>query len=342
MRGETMLVTGANGAVGARVVRRALEAGYHVRAMVRPDSSGDAWKAAGAEVVEADMAAPESLPAAVTGADVIVHTAAQIGDWGPPEKYRAVNVVGLEFLLTAVERENRARCFVHVSSVSVYPSRHHYGSDESIPPNIDGLDGYTCTKAESEVLVRDHIARRGLPGIIFRPGSMYGPGDRHFLPKLLERFAAGKMKIIGDGKRVLANTYFENFVDAIFLALDNPAAIGETFNVRDERLVTRLEYFHTIADYLGKPHPRHVPLALARLATPLIERIARRRGRKDAPILTRGRLKFMTLHQDYSIEKAKRVLGYQPRVDFQDGIRAALDWATGKTTTSDVAAPAHH
>ncbi len=338
MSGETMLVTGATGAVGKRVVRRALDAGYRVRAMVRDAGKCDPELAAwGAELVEADMAAPESLPGAAAGADVVVHAAAHIGDWGPADLYRAVNVVGLEHLLTAVERENRLRCFVHVSSVSVYPPHHHYGSDETIPPNPQGLDGYTTTKAESEILVRDHMARSGLPAVIFRPGSMYGPGDRHFLPKLIERFNAGKMKIIGDGKAVLANTYFDNFVDAIFLALERPAVVGETFNVRDERLVSRLEYFNTVADYLGKPHARHFPLGVAKAVVPLFEGIAKLRGRKTAPLLTRGRIKFMSLHQDYSIDKAKRLLGYRPTVDFQEGIRAALDWATGKSPTPAMA-----
>jgi nucleoside-diphosphate-sugar epimerase len=166
---------------------------------------------------------------------------------------------------------------------------------------------------------------------------MYGPGDRHFLPKLIERFNAGKMKIIGDGKAVLANTYFDSFVDAIFLALERPAVVGETFNVRDERLVSRLEYFNTVADYLGKPHARHFPLGVAKAVVPLFEGIAKLRGRKTAPLLTRGRIKFMSLHQDYSIDKAKRLLGYRPTVDFQEGIRAALDWATGKSPTPAMA-----
>jgi nucleoside-diphosphate-sugar epimerase len=333
--GETLLVTGATGAVGKRVVRRALDAGYRVRAMVRDAGRTDPELAGwGAELVEGDMAAPESLPAAAAGADVVVHTAAHIGDWGPADLYRAVNVVGLEHLLTAVERENRLRCFVHCSSVSVYPPHDHFGTDETVPPNPRGMDGYTTTKAESEILVRDHMARCGLPAVIFRPGSMYGPGDRHFLPKLIERFKAGKMKIIGSGKAVLANLYFDNFVDAIFLALQRPQVVGETFNVRDERLVSRLEYFNTVADYLGVPRARHFPLGVAKAVVPLFEGIAKLRGRRTAPLLTRGRIKFMSLNQDYSIDKAKRLLGYRPQVDFQDGIRAALDWAAGKTPVS--------
>jgi nucleoside-diphosphate-sugar epimerase len=114
-------------------------------------------------------------------------------------------------------------------------------------------------------------------------------------------------------------------------AVEYPHAIGETFNIRDERLVTREEFVNTIADYLGKPHPRHVPERLARLLVGPIEGLARLRGATQPPLLTRAQIKFMTLNLDYSIAKAKRVLGYAPQVDFRDGIRIALDDLTGKS-----------
>src|SRR6185436_12522776 len=110
-------------------------------------------------------------------------------------------------------------------------------------------------------------------------------------------------------------------------------------NIRDERLVTREEFVHTIADYLGKPHPRHISERLARTIVAPIEAIARFRGRQTPPILTHGQIKFLTQNLDYSIAKAKRVLGYRPRVDFQDGIVPVLDWMTGKHSVRKSASP---
>ena len=89
------------------------------------------------------------------------------------------------------------------------------------------------------------------------------------------------------------------------------------------------------ADYLGKPHPRRVPEFLPRMLVGPVEAIAKLRGRQSPPFLTRAQIKFMTLNLDYSIAKAKRVLGYQPRVDFHDGIRTALDDLTGKATNRE-------
>jgi nucleoside-diphosphate-sugar epimerase len=213
----------------------------------------------------------------------------------------------------------------------VYPARHHYGTDESMPPDLTGLDGYTQTKAEAEIVVNRHVQEHGLPAVILRPGFIYGPGDRHALVRIVEKIQTGKMKFLGPGDKVLNNTSVENLCDAILLALEKPGIEGETFNIRDERLVTREEFIHTVADYLGKPYPRHVPERLGRALVGPIETIDRWRGRETPPLLTRAQIKFMTLNLDFSIAKAKRILGYRPRVDFRDGIVAALDYATGKT-----------
>lgn len=333
MAGQTVLVTGATGLVGNCVARRLRQAGYRVQAMVRPSSPRSSLADIDVEFVEGDLANVETLPAVVKDAEIVVHAAAHIGDWGPAEKYRAINVVALEHLLNAAMRTGKLERWIQISSLGVYPARHHYGTDETTPPDLSGLDGYTRTKAEAEVLLRHHIDEHGLRAVILRPGFIYGPGERHSIPRVIEKLKDGSMKFIGPGDKLLNNTYVGNLADAVLLAMENEAAIGETFNIRDERLVTREEYINTIADYLGKPHPKHVPEWLARLLVKPIERIARRRGATEAPLLTGARIKFMTLNLDYSIAKAKRVLGYEPKVDFHEGMIEALDDLTGKRDT---------
>ena len=164
----------------------------------------------------------------------------------------------------------KLRRWIQISSLGVYPARDHFGTDETVAPDIEGLDGYTRTKAEAEVLLKQHVAQHKLPAVILRPGFIYGPGDRHVVPRLIEQLRAGKMKLLGDGQKLLNNTYVGNLVDAVMLALREPTrAVGETFNIRDERLVSREEFIGTIADYLGLPRPGKVPLAMAR---PLAQR----------------------------------------------------------------------
>lgn len=334
MPGQTVLVTGATGLVGACVAKQANEAGYQVQAMVRPSSNRRSLEALGIECVEGDLADASTLERVVQDAQVVVHAAAHIGDWGPAEQYRAINVAALEHLLTAAMRTGKLERWIQISSLGVYPARHHYGTDESTPPSLSGLDGYTRTKAEAEVLLRQHMDQDGLRAVILRPGFIYGPGERHSIPRVIEKIEDGSMKFIGPGDKLLNNTYVGNLAEAVLLAIESDAAIGETFNIRDERLVTREEYINTIADYLDKPYPKHVPEWLARLLVGPIERIAKRRGATEAPLLTAARIKFMTLNLDYSIAKAKRVLGYAPQVDFRQGIHEALDDLTSKSNAA--------
>lgn len=332
MTQSTVLVTGATGLVGRHVCRACTAHGYDVLAMVRANSDRGVFQNLPIRFVDADLDRPESLPAAIEQADFVVHAAAKVGDWGPAEEYRAINVVALEHMLRAAERAGRLRRWIQISSLGVYPPRHHYGTDETVEPELHGLDGYTQTKAEAEVLLNRHMREYGLPAVILRPGFIYGPGDRHAISRLVSRIEQGKMKFLGRGDRLLNNTSVENLCDAVLLAIENPNALGETFNIRDGRLVTREEFIGTIADYLGKPRPGRVPEAIGRTIVGPIEWIARLRGRTTPPFLTCAQIKFMTLNLDFSIDKAKRVLGYRPRVDFQDGIVAALDDVTGKVS----------
>jgi nucleoside-diphosphate-sugar epimerase len=327
----TILITGATGMVGSAFARRAAESGYAVQAMVRPNSDRSILDGVPVEFVTGDLSAPETLPAALAAADVVVHAAAHVGDWGPAEKYRAINVIGLEHMVHAAARSGRMRRWIQISSLGVYRAQHHYGTDESVPPDPVGLDGYTRTKAEAEILLGHHVREHEFPAVILRPGFIYGPGDRHALPRIIAKIKSGKMKLLGRGDRVLNNTYVGNLVDAVLLAVERPNTVGETFNIRDERLVTREEFIHTVADYLGRPHPRHVPERLARLLVHPIEGLAKLRAATEPPLLTGAQIKFMTLNLDFSIAKAKRLLGYQPQVDFRDGIRVALEDAGGKS-----------
>lgn len=323
-----LLVTGATGMVGSLVCRQAVADGYTVRAMVRPSSDRSVLEGLNIDFCEANLADAATLPAAFEGVHYMVHTAAHVGDWGPPEKFRAINVVALEQMLTACRAAGQLKRWVQISSLGVYAAKHHHGTDEKTPPDLTGLDGYTQTKAEAEVVLNRAIEQHQFPATIIRPGFIYGPGDRHVVPRIIERLQAGQMKLIGDGQKQLNNTYAGNLVDAIMLALQHDAAIGETFNIRDKRLVSREEFVGTIADYMGLPMPKKVPEWLARLAVKPIEGFAKLRGATSAPLLTSARIKFLTLNLDFSIAKAQEKLGYDPQVDFREGMRKALDWAS--------------
>ncbi len=319
-----ILITGATGFVGSHVADLAKERGYAIRALARPSADLSHLKSLGAEIIPGDLTDSAAVAQAVDGVDVVIHTAAKVGDWGPVEDYRAVNVEGLRNLLEAVKGKNLKR-FVHVSSLGVYEARHHHGTDEGEPLPDHHIDGYTQTKVESEKLALEYIRKFQMPITILRPGFVYGPRDRSILPRLANRLKEGSIVYIARGRYALNTTYVGNIAEACFLAIENEKAVGEIFNITDGEFVTKRQFFETVADGLGLPRPKmSVPLWLARRLAAWRERVFRRKNKPNPPRITQATLKFAGLNLDFSIVKARTILGYEPKTHFAEGMANAL------------------
>ncbi|MFG0294574.1 MAG: NAD-dependent epimerase/dehydratase family protein [Maioricimonas sp. JB045] len=324
---DLLLVTGATGLVGSHVAERARKLGIRTRALARSTADIRLLQQWDVEIATGSLTEPYAIKGAIQDVTHVVHCAAKVGDWGPVEQYREVNVGGLESLLEAASENDRLKRFVHISSLGVYPARDHYGTDESVSPNKEGIDGYTLTKVESEELFLDYVGRNSLPGLALRPGFVYGPRDRTVLPRIVERLRDGKFAYLGSGEQLMNNTFVENLVDAVFLALERDDLVGEVFNVTDGRLVSKTEFIETIADAVGLKKPtKHVPLGVAKVLASVMETAWRALGKDEAPLLSQARIKFLGLNLDYSIEKARRELNYQPKVDFRDGMQRTMEW----------------
>jgi nucleoside-diphosphate-sugar epimerase len=323
-RPRTIFVTGATGLVGGHVVEEALGRGFRVRALVRPSSDVrklDEW---GVEKVVGDLEDPAALARGVEGVDWVFNCAAKVGDWGTLEEFRRLNVEALRLLLDAAV-DARVEKFVHVSSLGVYEGRDHHGTDETTPPAADSLDAYTRSKTEAEALALDYYKERGLAVVIVRPGFIYGERDRTVLPKLLTNLRRGTFAYFGSGEQALNCIYVKNLVHGLFLAAENPQAVGQVFNLTDGEPVSKRRFVGRVAELAGLPAPRRkIPLGLARFLAGLMEGGAKLRGAKNPPLINKARYKFLGLNLDYSIEKARRVLGYRPPFTFDEAIGRAM------------------
>lgn len=314
---DLILVTGATGLVGSHVAEQARQRGLRVRALVRAGSRSALLKTWGVELVEGDLDQPASLKAACAGATVIIHCAAKVGDWGRTEDYRKINVDGTRSLLDSALASGTMKRWIQISSLGVYEGRDHYGTDESTLPSAVGIDGYTLTKVESELLVCDYIRNRKLPAVVLRPGFIYGPRDRTILPRLMEKLRTGKFRYLGNTDKLNNNTYVGNLCEAIWLAIERDDVLGEVFNIRDPRAVTKKEFMDTVCDAAGYTRPtKVVPFPVAKALAAGMEKVWRLLGKTEAPLLNSARIKFLGLNLDFSIEKAIRRLGYKPSSDF--------------------------
>jgi 2-alkyl-3-oxoalkanoate reductase len=312
-----MLITGATGLVGSHVAERAVEAGYDVRALVRDHMAPSCRLLAnlGVELKEGDLR------------DYVVHAAGAVGEWGDSKFYRDVNVDGLMNLLETLVRTSSLKRLVALSSLSVYAPRHHFGTNEKVPIYLSGFDEYARTKTEAELILREYMSLRKLPTVILRPGFIYGARDRHVLPRIIPRIKAGRFAYLGHGKSLMDNTGVHNLADAIMIALDAPGIVGETFNLTDERLITRIELVETIAKLLGVAPPRiFIPEPMAKPLAKSMEHLSRTLGIKNPPLLSMARYKFLALHRQFSIDKAKSLLHYAAKTSFHDGMAEAVTW----------------
>ena len=307
-------LTGATGYTGSRVLAALLARGDTVAALARPTSheprSGDVrW-------VEGDLADARALDLLVEGAEAVVHVAAVYRTAGHPDSYyREVNVAGTERLLEAAARFG-VRRFVHTSTVGVHGDVAHPPADETAP--IAPGDVYQATKAEAEALALAFHRRRGLPVTVVRPGAIYGPGETRLL-KLFRAIARGRYAIVGSGRAFYHPVYIDDLVAGFLLALERPEAVGEAFILAGPRHVTQSQLAAVIARHTGgRVLPFRVPAAPLWWAAALCELACIPFGIE--PPLHRRRVAFWTKSRAFSIEKARRLLGYAPAVDLDEGV----------------------
>ncbi|MFO0948107.1 MAG: NAD-dependent epimerase/dehydratase family protein [Planctomycetota bacterium] len=319
-----ILVTGATGFVGGHVAETLVAKGHRVRTIARPSSDVGLLKQWGVEICEGDLCDPVAIARACQGVEAVVHCAAKVGEWGPIEEYRKVNVRALEVLLQA-SMSPQLRRFILVSSLGVYEAKDHFGTDETAALPDAHFDGYTTTKIEAERLAMEYHRERNVPLVILRPGFIYGPRDRTIMPRILTNLKFRLVTYFGNREKLLNNVYVGNVVEAVVLALDNPKAVGQTYNITDGKCVSKREFFETICQLTKLPRPLFTyPMWFAKSLCRSFEVAGRIFG--ITPILNMARLKFMGLNLDYSIEKAKRELGYRANVSFEQGIKTTIDW----------------
>jgi len=313
-------LTGATGYTGGRLLAALVERGDQVSAMARPTSH--ASFPAPVRLVEGDLSDPRALERLVEGADAVIHVAAVYRTAGHPDSYyREVNVLGTERLLEAASRAG-VRRFVHTSTVGVHGDILHPPADEDAP--IAPGDVYQATKAEAEALALDFGRRHGLPVAVVRPGAIYGPGETRLL-KLFRAIARGHYAIVGSGRAFYHPVFIDDLVAGFLLALEHPAAAGQAFIVAGPRYVTQTELAETIARHTqGRVLPFHVPAAPLRWAAALCEAACVPLGLE--PPIHRRRVEFWTKSRAFSIEKARRLLGYAPAVDLDPGVARTAAW----------------
>ncbi len=327
MAGRAAFVTGATGMVGSHLARRLLDEGWHVRALARPGSDTALLREWGVDLVEGDVTDPAgTFTGPMEDAEAVFHCAALVSDWASLDEMVRVNVEGTRHLAEAAIACGTIRRFVFLSSMVVFGMDPQRDLDETAPV-VRTHDHYNETKIQSELLVQKLARERSLPAVIIRPPYIYGPRDRQFLPRILSLLQSGQFKFIGSGDQPFTLCAVRNLVDLIMRAVETPGAEGEVFLATDGESTTRRRFIEIVCEEMGYEMPtQHVPVWLARLVRPLIEGIHALKRGEEPPLINRFKLKFMVTPMTFRIDKARRVLGYDPLIDTEAGLREALAW----------------
>ena len=312
-----VLITGANGFIASHLAERLVREGCLVRGTARRPGAAGWLLEQGVDVVQADLLDRESLTRAAQGCGAVVHAAAWTGGPElPPEQAWRSNVDGTENVLAAATGVER---FVYLSSVAVYGLNTARIIDESAAtPPVGQL--YPDSKITAEGLVRGS----GLPYVIVRPASTYGPRGAAWTIGPVEAIRHNRLILLGKDDGLVTPGYVDNVIDGLLLSLLHPAAAGGTFNLCDDRTVTFREFYLAYAHMLGRESLPALPAAFAGLARTRPANLARRLAGRQ--VIGPWSLHFRRNPSQFSVERAMDVLGYVPKIDFAEGMRQTELW----------------
>ena len=332
-----ILVTGASGFIGSRLVQSLIDRGHHVRALSRSDNPppppGFSSNGKGpldherVEIARGDVTDRESIFRAVDGCDYVFHLAACAKNWTPnPRKFFDVNVGGMRNVFDASRAAAVKRIVWTSTIVTLGPTRPNEVGDESMPRTTDEcFTTYEASKVEAEEEAMRY-AQGGLPVVIVNPTRVYGPGhltEANTLAQLIDSYDRGKMMVlINRGINVGNYVLVDDVVEGHILAMEK-GRFGQRYILGGEN-VSLKEFFSTIDRVSNK---RHIHIPLLKFGPLVYSHFQEKRARwfGTYPVITPGWLKSFLIDWAFDCHKARDELGYQ-QTSLADGIRITLDW----------------
>lgn len=319
-----ILITGGGGFLGRYVVKKLLARGYTVRVLGRSEQPD--LKEAGVDVIQGDIRDAKIVRAAARGAEVIQHIAAKAGVWGSWEDYYQTNVIGTRNVLNACKELGTKR-LVYTSTPSVvFNGEVLQGVDENQPYGKDWLCHYAHTKriAEEEVLSANDPDGSGLRTIALRPHLIWGVGDNHLIPRVVERARAGKLRIVGDGLNKVDIVHVENAADAQIraqVALERQEGCGRAYFISQGEPVVLWDWINDLLKRLGvAPVEKQISLKSAYRVGAVMEGVWKTLRLKGEPPMTRFVATDLAKDHYFDISAARQNLGYQPTVSTEQGL----------------------
>lgn len=303
------LITGAAGFIGSALTERLIREGHEVIGLIH--RTKPRFIDENVEYFQVDITDKKSIKPAFKDIDVVFHCAAKVKDYGPKKLFYKINLEGTKNL-AEVSEEYGVKKFIFLSHLR-YESEEYKGH-------------YSKTKALAERYLNEKYKKDGFPVVIIRPGNVYGPGATIAVLRVLDTIKRNRIALIDGGSGIFLHTYIDNLLDALIAAMIEPKAVGETIDITDgDNSTTWGEYLNSLARIAGKPSikkklSKNTALLLSKIMMLLYTIF------KIEPLVTPMAVHVFTNNRKISIEKAKRILNYEPHINFEEGMRRVKNW----------------
>lgn len=329
------LITGGGGFLGSKIATMLHDRGDEVVVLGRNRYSK--LEAIGVTTVQADVCDADAMVKACRGMDVVFHVAAIAAIWGPRQRFWDINVEGTRNVIHGCRTHGVPKLVFTSSPSVVFGQDDLCGVDESVPYPDRYLAHYPETKAVAERLV---IEANGsdLSTVALRPHLIWGPGDPHLIPRIIERARRGQLVQVGDGKNLVDIIYIDNAAEAHLLAADSlgreSRCAGGVFFLSQGQPVALWPWINEILRSVGAPEvSRTLSYKTARRIGSVMEMFHRLFGIQSEPRMTRFLASQLAKSHYFDISRARRDLGYEPRVSTEEGLRNLVEDLMGCKAT---------
>ncbi len=318
---KTIVITGASGFLGRHLCAFFSHLGYQVRAVYRRSQAPlelQLLAQQGVELMNLDLSIAGSTDLACKGMDIVLHSAALAYDWGPYELFKKANVDITDSLLDSAQRAGCGN-FIYISTAAVHGFGIHENTTED-GPFYPLRYPYPITKliAEKRVLACN---RPGFRAVAVRPCNVYGPGDVTSTYTMYEAILEGTFGYIGSGAAYTCPIYIDDLCEGVRLMVENDHLGGQVVLLSDGCKVRWRDYVQTMYHAVGSSrHPVSLPIPLAFTAAGVMGFGAKVLHTVKAPPLTRYRVEQAAHHYHFSHDKAKKLLGFEPKTFYEEGL----------------------
>jgi nucleoside-diphosphate-sugar epimerase len=311
---KKIFITGGSGFIGKAVVRR-LKDNYQLTLLLPPGEPASGI--GGVNIVRGDITRPGSLGGLMEGHDTVIHMAGAVGyqSW---KDCLSINVDGSRNVIRKAVKAGVIR-FIHMSSVSVYGRVPGITITEDQPLKKI-RDPYGDTKIEAEKTIRAYAEKNRIDLTVLRPTAVYGEGDEKFMPKLLENLRSGRFRMMGDGEQPVDLVHVADVAEAVYLSLLRPESVRQTYNIANGKNPSWNHFLEEICGDLDIPHTaRYLSYTAAYRLAGLSEFLSIFSNKP--PRLSRYAVRLVGRPYNYSVQKAREELGFEPSVDLIEGMR---------------------